>query len=227
MFLKPHGVARGTLTVADDLPAELRVGFLEAARTRPGGLTAWVRFSSDTVPGSSDLKTTLGVGIKLFGVPGPKLLEADTEADTQDLLLQNHDVFFVDTAQDMCEFTKAGVVDGSYDPYLEAHPVAREILDAMAKFEESTLTADYWGVLPYAFGPDRYVKYKLVPAGCEPGDPKRRRPTRTRPTSAPTCPTGWRPVRRPSTCCSSSAPMTSGCRWTGRPCAGRSPRAPP
>ncbi|MCX4851274.1 LodA/GoxA family CTQ-dependent oxidase [Streptomyces sp. NBC_00893] len=172
VFLKPHGVARGTFTVADDLPAELRVGFLEAARTRPGGLTAWVRFSSDTVPGSSDLKTTLGAGIKLFGVPGPKLLEADTEADTQDLLLQNHDVFFVDTAQDMCEFTKAGVIDGSYDPYLEAHPVTKEVLDAMAKFEQSVLTTSFWGVLPYAFGPDRFVKYKLVPAGCEPGDPK-------------------------------------------------------
>ncbi|MFJ9842190.1 LodA/GoxA family CTQ-dependent oxidase [Kitasatospora sp. NPDC101155] len=171
VFLKPHGVARGTLTVAEDLPAELRVGFLEAARTRPGGLEAWVRFSSDTVPGQPDLKTTLGVGLKLFGVPGPKLLEGYTEAGTQDLLLQNHDVFFVDTAQDMCEFTKAGVVDGSYDKYLAAHPVTAEILDAMAKFEASVLTATYWGVLPYAFGPDRFVKYKLVSAGCEPADP--------------------------------------------------------
>ncbi|MEU3657421.1 LodA/GoxA family CTQ-dependent oxidase [Streptomyces sp. NPDC032161] len=171
VFLKPHGIARGTLTVADDLPPEMRVGFLENARTQAGGLNAWVRFSSDTVPGVPDLKTTLGIGLKLFGVPGPKLLEGYTEAGTQDLLLQNHDVFFVDTAQDMCEFTKAGVIDGSYDTYLEAHPVTREILDAMAKFEPSVLTATYWGVLPYAFGPERFVKYKLVPAGCEPGDP--------------------------------------------------------
>ncbi|MFF0416110.1 LodA/GoxA family CTQ-dependent oxidase [Kitasatospora sp. NPDC004745] len=171
VFLKPHGVARGVLTVADDLPAELRVGFLRAAHEQPGGLTAWVRFSSDTVPGSPDLKTTLGIGVKLFGVPGPKLLEGDTEAGTQDLLMQNFDVFFVDTAQDMCEFTKAGVVDGSYDRYLDAHPVTREILDAMAVFEPSVLTTTYWGVLPYAFGAERFVKYKLVPVGCEPGDP--------------------------------------------------------
>ncbi|MFJ2865951.1 LodA/GoxA family CTQ-dependent oxidase [Kitasatospora sp. NPDC087314] len=171
VFLKPHGVARGTLTVADDLPSDLRVGFLESARTQAGGLPAWVRFSSDTVPGAPDLMTTLGVGIKLFGVPGPKLLEGYAEAGTQDLLLQNFDVFFVDTAQDMCEFTKAGVIDGSYDKYLEAHPVTAGILDAMAKFEQSVLTATYWGVLPYAFGPDRFVKYKLVPSGCEPADP--------------------------------------------------------
>ncbi|WP_052707593.1 LodA/GoxA family CTQ-dependent oxidase [Streptomyces rubellomurinus] len=171
VFLKPHGVARAALTVAEDLPAQLRVGFLEAARTRPGGLEAWVRFSSDTVPGLPDLRTTLGVGVKLFGVPGPKLLEGCTEAGTQDLLLQNHDVFFVDTAQDMCEFTRAGVVDGSYERYLEAHPVTRRVLAEMAKFEASALSAVYWGVLPYAFGPDRFVKYKLVPAGCEGADP--------------------------------------------------------
>ncbi|WP_058043664.1 LodA/GoxA family CTQ-dependent oxidase [Streptomyces roseifaciens] len=171
VFLKPHGVARGVLTVSPDLPPELRLGFLQCAHERADGLTAWVRFSSDTVPGVPDLKTTLGLGIKLFGVPGPKLLEGEDEAGTQDLLLQNHDVFFVDTAQDMCEFTRAGAVDGNYEPYLQAHPITREILDAMAKPEESVLTATYWGVLPYAFGPDRFVKYKLVPAGCEPGDP--------------------------------------------------------
>ncbi|WP_206671133.1 hypothetical protein, partial [Streptomyces sp. CB01881] len=164
-------MARGVLTVSPDLPADLRLGFLKTAHERPDGLTAWVRFSSDTVPGSPDLDTTLGIGVKLFDVPGPKLLDGEHGAGTQDLLLQNHDVFFVDTAQDMCEFTKAGVVDGSYDRYLRDHPVTQEILDAMARFEESVLTSTYWGVLPYAFGPERFVKYKLVPAGCEPGDP--------------------------------------------------------
>lgn len=172
VFLKPHGVARGTLTVAPDLPPDLRLGFLRTAHEQPDGLTAWVRFSSDTVPGMPDLRTTLGIGVKLFGVPGPKLLAGEEEAATQDLLLQNHDVFFVDTARDMCEFTKAGVVDGDYEPYLREHPVTREILDAMARFEESVLTAAYWSVLPSAFGSERFVKYKLVPAGCEPGDPQ-------------------------------------------------------
>jgi hypothetical protein len=75
-----------------------------------------VRFSSDTVPTSPDLKTTCGIAIKLFGVPGPKLLAPDEDATTHDFLLQNHDVFFVDTARDMCEFTEAGVVHGDGRP---------------------------------------------------------------------------------------------------------------
>ncbi|MGW8600401.1 LodA/GoxA family CTQ-dependent oxidase [Streptomyces sp. NPDC055893] len=171
VFLKAHGSARGVLTVDADLPDELRVGFLAAAGAQ-GGLTAWVRFSSDTVPSRSDLRTTLGIGIKLFGVPGAKLLPDESAADTQDLLLQNHDVFFVDTARDMCAFTRAGVVDNALQAYLDSHPVTRTVLQDMAKAEESTLTATYWSVLPYGFGGERHVKYKLVPTGCPDGDPQ-------------------------------------------------------
>ncbi|WP_317440955.1 LodA/GoxA family CTQ-dependent oxidase [Streptomyces collinus] len=164
VFVKFHGVARGALTVDPALPPDLCIGFLRSAREQ-GGLTAWVRFSSDVLPDRPDLRRTAGVGIKLFGVPGPKMLERESRADTQDLILQNHDVFFVDTARDMCEFERNPVA------YRRDHPVTDRILREMRKPEESVLTATYWGVLPYAFGPDRYVKYKLVPAGCAPGDP--------------------------------------------------------
>jgi len=131
VFLKPHGVAHGRLEIRKDLPSELKVGVF-ASEMAP----AWVRFSSDTVPTMPDLKTTLGIGIKLFGITGEKLLG---DGDTQDLILQNFDVFFVDTAKDFCEFTKAGVVDGNYQPYLDAHPKTKLILDEMQKIESSVL----------------------------------------------------------------------------------------
>ncbi|HMB03388.1 MAG TPA: LodA/GoxA family CTQ-dependent oxidase, partial [Isosphaeraceae bacterium] len=170
VFLKLHGVARGTFVVRPDLPDDLRVGLFGCE-----SFPAWVRFSSDTVPTQPDLKTTLGVAIKLFGVPSPKLLDLDSDASTHDFLFQNHDVFFVDTAKDMCEFTYAGVVLGDYTPYLQAHPTTQQILNDMAKVVPSVLLSEYWSVLSYAFGPDRYVKYKLAPvldgaAGPEPGD---------------------------------------------------------
>ncbi|MEA2183609.1 MAG: hypothetical protein QOF69_2794 [Solirubrobacteraceae bacterium] len=166
VFLKPHGIAGATFTVRPDLPEELRVGVFAGKSYR-----AWVRFSSDTVPTSPDLETTCGIAIKLFGVPGPKLLAPDEDATTHDFLLQNHDVFFVDTARDMCEFTRAGVVEGDYGPYLAAHPKTARILDEMAKLVPSVLEIDYWSGLPYAFGDGRHVKYKLVPAGGGGGDP--------------------------------------------------------
>lgn len=165
VFLKPHGVACARFEIRPDLPKDLRVGVFASKEKE---LPAWVRFSSDTIPTNPDLKTTCGVGIKLFNVPGQKLLG---DGNTQDFILQNHDVFFVDTAEDMCEFTKAGVVQGDYDPYLDSHPVTKKILAEMEKIELSVLTATYWSVLPYAFGKDRYVKYKLEPEQIADGEP--------------------------------------------------------
>lgn len=166
VFLKPHGIAHARFKILPDLPESLRVGLFAIG----GSLSAWVRFSSDTLPIKPDLKTTCGIGIKVFGVPGPKLLG---EGDTQDFLLQNSEVFFVDTAKDFCEFTQAGVVHGSYDPYLDAHPETKRVLDEMTKVVDSVLTTSYWSGLPYAFGEGRFVKYKLEPEqndGIQPPD---------------------------------------------------------
>lgn len=161
VFLKPHGVAAATFSIRPDLPEQLRVGVFAGTSYR-----AWARFSSDTLPALPDLGTTCGVAIKLFGVPGQKLLPPDGGATTHDFLLQNHDVFFVDTARDMCEMTKAGVVGGDYGPYLAAHPETARILGEMRKLVPSVLASDYWSGLPYAFGPDRHVKYKLAAAAA-------------------------------------------------------------
>lgn len=158
VFLKPHGAARARFTVRPDLPDDLQVGVFHQE-----SFAAWVRFSSDTIPAKPDLKTTVGIGIKLFEVPGDKLLESETTAETHDFILQNHDVFFVDTAKDMCEFTHAGVVSGNYEEYLANHPTTRQILQDMEKVVPSVLDTSYWSILPYAFGPGRYVKYKLEP----------------------------------------------------------------
>lgn len=159
VFLKPHGVAAGEFIVRDDVPEALRIGLFG----KPGArFPAWVRFSSDTVPTVGDFQTTLGVGIKLFGVDGAKLLD-DPHDKTFDLILQNFEVFFLDTAADMCAFTKAGIIDRDYDKYLDAHPATRALLDAMAKPVASVLATPYWSGLPFRLGSGTYAKYKLEP----------------------------------------------------------------
>ena len=116
-----------------------------------------------------DVTTTCGIGIKLFGVPGKKLLPPNTDATTHDFILQNHDVFFVDDATEFCKFTRGSVVEHS-DSYSQEHPRTARILEDMAKVVPSVLDSRYWSGLPYAFGKDRHVKYKLVPVsiGSEP-----------------------------------------------------------
>ena len=162
VFRKLHGIAYGWFEVREDIDPDLSAGFLAADK-----LDAWVRFSSDTDPALPDLGSTLGIGIKLFGVPDSDGLgEAGTTAD---ILMQNFDRFFVQNAKDMCEFTYAGVVQGNYDPYLAAHPDTKSVIDAMGnKIEGSVLTATYWAILPFHLG-DEIVKYKLEPE-TEPQD---------------------------------------------------------
>lgn len=156
VFRKLHGTVCGQLEMQADIPPALKVGVFAHER-----LQAWVRFSSDTTPSSPDLKSTLGIGIKLFGVPGPKALGED--GDTADFIMQNHAVFFVDNAQEMVEFTYAGVVAQDYPGYLKAHPKTARVLDEMEKVEGSVLTATYWAILPFCSGEQRYVKYRLEP----------------------------------------------------------------
>lgn len=152
VFRRFHGAAHGTFAVQPDLPAELRVG-LFAHDTFP----AWVRFSADTVPGGPDVGQMNGIGIKLFGVPGRKLLEPD--AATHDFVLQNVARFFVDDAQAMYEFTDHP------DDYQRAHAVTGAILGDMAAQRGSVLRIPYWSCLPSKFGEARYVKYVLLPDG--------------------------------------------------------------
>ncbi|NIG55721.1 hypothetical protein F3J22_19675 [Chitinophaga sp. Cy-1792] len=164
VFSKQHGMVKATFVVSKEVPAHRRIGIFKYDQ-----LDAWVRFSSDTKQGLGDFKTTIGIGIKLFGVDGKKLLESESDALTADFILQNHDVFFVNTAKDMCEFTYAGVVLRDYDSYLKDHEETAKILDAMEKPETSVATAVYGSCLPYAFGANDYVKYKLVPINVGPG----------------------------------------------------------
>jgi hypothetical protein len=156
VFRKLHGVAHGELRMLPDIPADLKIGVFAHKR-----LPAWVRFSSDTSPTSPDLLSTMGIGIKVFGVPGTSAL--GEEGDTADFIMQNFPVFFVDDAKEMCEFTYAGVVQGDYPTYLAHHPKTAKLLDAMSKVEGSVLTTAYWAILPFRCGDNQILKYRLDP----------------------------------------------------------------
>jgi hypothetical protein len=167
VFLKPQGCARADFTVLPNLPQHFRVGAFAVSATRK----AWVRFSSDTVPTTSDRENnTLGFAIKVMGVSGLKLLPGQERSTTQDFLLQNHPVLFVDTAADFLAFT-ATVFTDSTDAYLEAHPQTAGILMDMRKEVENALGSEFWSSTPYRFGGADYAKYKAVPCSPRPPEP--------------------------------------------------------
>mgnify|MGYP005819086455 CR=1 FL=1 len=155
VFRKLHGVAHGRLERRDDMPRDWRVGIFAHER-----LDAWMRFSSDTGPTDPDLGSTLGIGLKLFGVPGENAL--GEVGATADLIMQAASRFFVDDAQQMVEFTYAGVVQRNYDAYLATHKATNDILNAMTAPRGSVLTTTYWAILPFHLG-NEIVKYRLDP----------------------------------------------------------------
>jgi len=175
VFRKTHGVVHAQLTLDPERPAAIRHGIFSEGEYR-----VWLRFSSDIAPDETDASNgTVGVGMKLFGITSPTLANADWTAPTADILLQNHDVFFVDTGSDMCSFTDLSLKGHEADWYAE-HPETQTILHDMQKREESVLTATYWSVLPYACGAEHAVKYRLSPEAVGPslglnGDPNRLR----------------------------------------------------
>lgn len=158
VFRKVHGIAAGRLILSADRPDWTRQGFL-ADESFP----CWVRFSSDVRPDDDDAKNgTIGIGIKLFEATGPTLAPVDPEAPTVDLILQNHDVFFVDTGLDMCLFTDLSI-NGREQEWYAVHPETERILNEMTKREESVLTTSFWSSLPYACGAGTAIKYRLSP----------------------------------------------------------------
>lgn len=163
VFRKQHGIAYGKFIIKKDINPEFKVGIFAG-----DSYECAVRFSSDTTPTSPDLHSTLGLGLKLFGVEGPKLLGDSTNAD---FIFQNIDRFFARDAQQMCSFTTAGVVDHDYDSYINKHPKLSHILDAMTKVEASCLSAGYWAILPFRLGDKNIVKYRLVPDKADHGAP--------------------------------------------------------
>ncbi len=158
VFLKPHGCARGRFVVEKYLPTRLRVGLFAKAVEKP----MWVRVSSDTVRGTPDSnKNTIGFAVKVMDVPGTKVLAGEEHFETQDFLMQNHHVFFVDTAHDFMEFTEA-IFLNKLPQYFAEHPTTKQILDDMDKNVGNVLRIRYFSTTPYQFG-DEHAKYSLKP----------------------------------------------------------------
>lgn len=175
VFRKTHGVVHARMILDPERPGSLRFGIFAGNE-----YDVWIRFSSDVAPTESDSGNgTVGLAMKLFGVSPPTLADVDPDAPTADLLLQNHDVFFVDTGYDMCTFTDLAL-EGRDKEWYAQHPETKAILDAMAKREESVLTATYWSVLPYTCGSIPAVKYRLTPQSSGPSQAPNADPNRLR-----------------------------------------------
>lgn len=171
---KGHGIARGTLKVAEGLPPELAQGLFAA----PGEHEAILRFSTNAGDILDDsIRLPRGVALKILGVEGERLpgSEGDT---TQDFVLVNSPAFaapnpkkflmnlkLLAATTDKAEGAKKmlSAVLRTFESALEAVGGQSAMLSTLGGAKPvHPLGATYFSQTPFRYG-DYIAKFQLVP----------------------------------------------------------------
>ncbi|OTG83647.1 catalase family protein [Acinetobacter sp. ANC 4648] len=162
---KAHGCVRAEFHVMEALPNQLAKGIFIPGQT----YQAWIRFSN----GSRDAKNAdikrdaRGMAIKLLGVSGEKLLEDEKYATTQDFIMINHPVFFVNDPRRymslMQDINSESFFRKLHLPFGLGAKGTFIALNLNTQIS-NPLQTRYWSMVPYqlGIGPDRQaVKYSV------------------------------------------------------------------
>jgi hypothetical protein len=159
---KTFGVLRGEFSVLPGLPGHLRHGLFAEAATYP----AWVRFSGPGPYAPPDIEDLgqCSVGIKVMGVPGPKL--SGDERFTQDLILVSPASF---VTPDIVENAKLQRWVRAKAPLAYAiNPGDSHLLHLFMQMLYSPMHANplevqYYSNVPFLLGEGQAVQYSLKP----------------------------------------------------------------
>ena len=159
---KTYGLVRGVLTVRSDLPQSLSHGLFASAASYP----AWIRFAGPGPLAPPDLhdNAVMSIGVKVMGVPGPKLL--DDELATQDFTGISAPTF---TTPDVLQnaLLQKELACGTPLFYF-IRPGRTHLADLVmqglyAKTAASPLQETYWSCVPYLLGEGQAMQYRFVP----------------------------------------------------------------
>jgi hypothetical protein len=163
---KSHGLLWGEFKVEDNIPEALRVGIFVQPKTYP----IWMRLSNAaSVEKRGHLKSDLdpdirAMAIKLLQVEGEKVL--DDEQETQDFLLINHPIFFVQDAQGFANLTKASVGQANEAELRSLAPTFEVLKTITSKQVANPLLIQYWSTTPYQLG-TQAIKFSVKPHTLE------------------------------------------------------------
>ena len=167
---KHHGCVDADFEVFDSIPDEFVTGIIQPNYS----YSAVIRFSNGSGKSQNDRDGDgRGLAIKLFNVPGEKILPSETSATTQDFLMINHPQFFVRNAADYVEFSEAvfgGSPAGFFFPSILPHKwriqemkIAKAIQN---KTTQNLLGATFFSMTPYQYGDLGVVKYRARPCAA-------------------------------------------------------------
>ncbi|ALN62800.1 hypothetical protein GLA29479_1927 [Lysobacter antibioticus] len=169
---KATGFVEAEFRVNDSLAPSLAQGVFVPGKV----YQAWIRFSNGAgdPTRSDDNDDGRGMAIKLLGVPGPKLLENDREATTQDFVMINHPVFLANDPHrylSLVEKASSGrLLDKVTIPFalgLKGTLRAKEISSGKIS---NPLQVRYFSAVPYQLGVGaerQAIKFSVMPATAE------------------------------------------------------------
>ena len=180
---KALGVARAEVEILPDVPA----AYAQGIYATPGRHGALIRFSSASnhLGPDAHLGPVLGFAIKIFDVPGPKLVDDEPDCTTFDLVLKNNPTFVANTARHYLRLQEVGNDSAKYLARGKAgfHELLTDLLTGKGTFERSDwawdevfafvkaaqrpvsnpLLTPYWSMAAVRHG-DHVAKVRVAPA---------------------------------------------------------------
>lgn len=152
---KAHGILDATLEVTDAVDAELRHGLF----AQPGRYEAVIRTSSyPENPGADTTPNVRGLGIKLLGAPGDRIVDDGTGA--LDLLLISSENVAFGTVEAFRDFMIA-TLTSTMGKWI-AKDNRLELVAKSGSPSIDLLSLTFWSSTPFRLGP-HVVKYRLQP----------------------------------------------------------------
>src|SRR5262245_31038415 len=134
---KTYGVVKAEVQILRNVPP----AYAQGIYAKPGRHSALMRFSSASAHMGADatLGGVLGCAMKIFDVPGSKLVEGEPDAATFDLVLKNTPVFVVNTAKHYLVIQEIGINAPQYLARGKQgfHDLLRDLVTGKGTFEES------------------------------------------------------------------------------------------
>lgn len=159
------GCVRASFAVDPHLDPDLEQGVFVSGKV----YDAWIRFSNGNSEQLNErLPDARGMAIKLLGIPGPKFGD---ERSTQDFLLANNPVFFIDDLKryrDTLVTFHSGGLARQYLALFRMKPVEAFLAARVnTTFINNPLYCRYWSMTPYRLGTDPRrkcaTKFMVVP----------------------------------------------------------------
>ena len=162
---KHHGCVAASFEMNSSLPDKFQTGVFKPGKS----YKAWIRYSNGSAdPSQPDIKGDgRGMAIKIFGVPGEKILGATDERGTQDFLMINHPVFFADDPERYQETIEAARNGARLKALISSgFRGAKEIIALQGIKISNPLQTQYFSMVPYRLGVgagSKAVKYSAKP----------------------------------------------------------------